>query len=67
MDGKIQCLTLSSLQTNTWSFVHVNSVDHDEIKPGHQDLQFTITLLIWDWNPYLQKWVCPNSEKEKFM
>ena len=28
---------------------------------------FAILLLIFDWKPYLQQWMCPNSEMEESM
>ena len=48
---------LSSLQTNTDIFA--NSADH------HEPLIMIYT--VFEWNPYLQQWTCPNLEMEESM
>ena len=35
--------------------------------PSHQDLHCLPLLLIFDLNPYLQQWMCPNSKMEESM
>ena len=56
------CLTFSSLQTNTDTFT--NSADPDETAhdPSGSRL-FAILLLSFDLTPYLQQWMCPNSDE----
>ena len=65
---KCDVLTLSSIRANTGTFA--NSVDPDEPardEPSSGSTLFAILLLIFDWNPYLQQWTCPNSKMQESM
>ena len=56
----------SALQTKTdpcANSVNPDKTAHYEL--SHKDLLFAILFLSWDWNPYLQQWICPNSRMEE--
>ena len=59
---KRKIITITSLQTSTDTFE--NRVDLDETVSSGSTL-LLILLLIFDWNPFLQQWLCPNSEMEE--
>ena len=59
-------LTLSTLQTKTYTFA--NSVETDETsrnEPSDQDLHYLPVSLGLLMTPHLQQWICPKSRLEE--
>ena len=58
----------SQLQQVTFLFIRDNKVWHFMwIVSLIRIYNVVILLFIFDWNPYLQQWMCPNSEMEESM
>ena len=55
----------SPFQTYRPKWLHLQTCRYSRNEPSHQDPHFAILLLIFDWNPYLQQEICPNSEMEE--